>query len=130
MSASHDSFEGRYCIEGENRVHIEFNWRAHLRYLCQLTLFYGSLFRMPRENCSVALDLPRMWQQSIRYMISQKERDCSRREDRIRTSGTERERDSYSSRVCLLRPAISNLKNFYFLRKLWEAVILSRRNFN
>lgn len=32
-------------------------------------------------------------------------------------------KDSYSSPgVCLLRPvtAISNLKNFYFLRKLWE----------
>lgn len=40
-------------------VYISSSTHAHLRYFCQLTLFYGSLFRMPRENCSVALDLPR-----------------------------------------------------------------------
>lgn len=124
MSASYDSFEARCRIEGENRVHVEFNSRTSIPLSADIVLRLvvphapGILFTRARFATNVAAKYP-IYDFPERTKLL--ETGKPNKDIRHRAG-----KDSYSSRVCLLRPvtAISNLKNFYFLRKLWEAAIV------
>jgi len=75
----------KHNVKEKNRIRVQLAVTFY-----RLTLFYASLFRMPWENCSLALDLPRIW--AAKYPIYDfpgrtKLLNLSRR-NRIQTSDT------------------------------------------